>query len=354
MSTTLTKRGVFVAEVVSNHAICENHYDLRLRLASFPPTRPGQFVQVQCRPPTDQVSHCATDWPEGGRLHLSQPELTGKEPLLRRPLSLAGRRDVDGGVELRLIYRAVGAGTHYLAGLKPQASPGQYCKNGDASPFSIRGGTCCGGLAENREVSPFLPVPLVSILGPLGNGFTIFPDRPAAVLIGGGVGVPPMIYLAQALAAAGKKVVAFCGARTAGMIPLTPHRDRVSAAGEPSLCAGEFAEIGVPAVLATDDGSLGFSGTIAEALDRWLKTAACADKDLAVYSCGPELMMQAVADIALAGGYACELALERHMACGMGTCQSCIVKIRDATPRGWSFKLCCTDGPVFNAEQIVW
>ena len=97
---------------------------------------------------------------------------------------------------------------------------------------------------------PQFPVPLVSILGPLGNGFTIFPDRPAAVLIGGGVGVPPMIDLGQALAAAGKKVVAFCGARTAGMIPLTPHRNRVSAAGEPSALRGEFAEIGVPAVLA--------------------------------------------------------------------------------------------------------
>ena len=64
--------------------------------------------------------------------------------------------------------------------------------------------------------------------------------------------------------------------------------------------------------------------------------------------------MQAVAMIALARGHTCQLALERHMACCMGTCQSCVVKIRDAAERGWSFKLCCTDGPVFDAAQIVW
>ena len=64
--------------------------------------------------------------------------------------------------------------------------------------------------------------------------------------------------------------------------------------------------------------------------------------------------MRHVADICRQRDIDCQLALERHMACGMGTCQSCVVKIRDNTSQGWSYKLCCSDGPVFDAREVVW
>jgi dihydroorotate dehydrogenase electron transfer subunit len=249
--------------------------------------------------------------------------------MLRRPLSLAGRRDLDEGrCRLDIIYRVAGTGTRWLAG-------------------AIQGDQ-------------------ISILGPLGNGFTLRDDKALAVLVGGGVGIPPMIYLASALAQAGRRVVAFNGARTRTLLPLTlvpgaaPHAD-----GTPSPAVAEFAELGVPAAVATDDGSLGFAGLVSHAFENWLN-AQCvaraslpalhpAPADLAVYSCGPEPMMRAVARTCLDRGIDCQLALERHMACGMGACQSCVVKVKDAAaPDGWSYKLCCTDGPVFDATQLLW
>jgi len=317
MSSCQTKsRGVYVGSVLENLPLCEQHYRLRLGLSFLPPTRPGQFVQLQCRGLQDQVSAHAVDVPEGQWPQLRQAELADKEPLLRRPLSIAGRRDVGGGAELELIYRAIGTGTQWLSGV--------------------------------RTGQP------LSVLGPLGNGFAIRPEKPLAVLVGGGVGVPPMIYLAEALAAAGKDVVAFCGARTGRMLPLKLDGDGVSAVGEPRLCAAEFSRLNIPSVIATDDATLGVGGTVSEALNDWLNLHLPAERDLVIYTCGPEGMMQAVALMALSRGYECQVAMERHMACGMGTCQSCIVKIRDASPRGWSFKLCCTDGPVFDAATIVW
>ncbi len=317
-SPASSARGVFVGETVDNVPLCVDHYRLRVRLPGFPPSRPGQFVQVQCRPPEPQAPPREVDWPADRPPRLTQPELTAREPLLRRPLSLAGRRDLDdGATELTLIYRAVGIGTHWLAGVEAGQS--------------------------------------LSVLGPLGNGFAIRPDKPAAVCVGGGVGIPPMIYLAGSLAAAGRRATAFCGARSRDVLSLTfVDGAEVRSDAKATPCAAEFARAGVPAVLATDDGSLGFEGFVSNALRKWLDETTPWPDDVVVYCCGPEPLMKAVADLCLADGIECQLALERHMACGMGTCQSCVVKIRDESERGWSFRLCCTDGPVFDAREVLW
>ncbi len=313
---TYRKRGVFTAEVLAGRKLCDEHFLLTLGVANFPPSCSGQFVQLQCRPPSEQADRLEDDWSEGKPPHLSQPELLGKEPFLRRPFSLAGVRRKNRRVEMDVIYRVVGAGTNWLTGVK----------------------------AGER----------LSVLGPLGNGFRINPDKPYAAVIGGGVGIPPMIYLAEALAAAGRNTVAFAGVRTKNLLPLTLCGD--ASAASPAMCTKEFAAHNTPTVIATDDGSLGFAGFAAQAFKQWLdKSAVPADK-LVVYSCGPEAMMKTVGDICVSRDIECQLALERHMACGMGTCQSCIVKIRDESDaqKGWSYKLCCTDGPVFNAEDIIW
>jgi len=288
-----------------------------LGAGEFPETRPGQFVQLQCRTPDPQAPWREVHTPAGDWPKLTGGELAGTEPLLRRPLSLAGRRDTADGAELDIIYSVVGTGTRWLS-----------------------------GAAEGDEIS---------VLGPLGNAFTIRDDKPFAALVGGGVGIPPMIYLAAAMQAAGKSAVAFCGARSADALPVTiDPAVPVSETGAPGPCVGEFARFGVESVIATDDGSLGWAGFVSEPLEAWLDSLAAPGREAVVYACGPEPMMHAVADICIARGVECEVSLERHMACGMGTCQSCVCKIRSDTSQGWSYKLCCTDGPVFNARDIIW
>jgi len=316
------RRGMFVAAIRSNERICDEHYRLRMALPEFPPSRPGQFIQLQCRPVSEQPGARELFWPAGQWLRLSQSELADREPMLRRPISIAGRRDLHPGhgggpVELEIIYRTIGAGTRWLAGAK-----------------------------EGQELS---------VMGPLGNGFAIRPRKPQAVLVGGGVGIPPMLYLAGELARAGKKVYAFSGVRSVNLLPLKLICcGTVSREGRPAACVEEFARCGAGAAVATDDGSLGYEGFVSNAFRDWvLETKPWMD-DLAVYSCGPEAMMKAVADVCLAEGIDCQLAMERHMACGVGTCQSCVVKIRDSGQRGWSFKLCCSDGPVFDARDVLW
>lgn len=309
-------RGAFAARVLRNDRLCDEHYRLRLAVAGLPPTRPGQFVQLQCRPVGEQVCAHEVDWPAGQAPRLTQAELTDREPMLRRPFSLAGRRDTPQGCELEIIYRTVGVGTHWLSGVK-------------------------GGVEMN-------------LLGPLGNGFAVRTGKPRAALIGGGVGIPPMMYLARAIQQSGISAVAFCGARSARLLPLTLGGEPASPAGHPTFCTEPFNDAGIPAVLASDDGSAGFGGMVTEAFRNWLNANVDNPADLVVYSCGPEPMMRAAAEICLARGIECQLALERKMACGMGTCQSCVVKVRDDNPQGWKYKLCCADGPVFDAASLLW
>ena len=300
-STLSRKRGTFLADVLVNRRICREHYLLRLGVRSFPPSRPGQFVQLECRSPAEHASARTVDWPDGRLPRLTQPDLVAAEALLRRPLSLAGREDTPDGARIELIYRAVGLGTQWLA-----------------------------GVSAGRRLS---------VLGPLGNAFPIRGGRGVAVLVGGGVGIPPMLYLGEALAHAGKRVVAFCGARTGEL--LSPELTDV---------AGGRAEV----VVTTDDGTLGRAGLVGEALADWLDSEPAGADTMVVYTCGPEPMMRAVTELCHPRGIQCHVSLERHMACGMGTCQSCVIKIRSDPPPGWSYKLCCTDGPVFDAESVIW
>ena len=238
--------------------------------------------------------------------------------MLRRPFSLAGRRRGEDGRDiLDIIYRAVGTGTQWLS-----------------------------------EIAPGVEL---SVLGPLGNTFDILPDKKVAALVAGGVGIPPMLYLAEELAAAGKKIFAFCGAKTADLMPLSfADVESISPAGDPVGAAESFGGKDVQVAVATDDGSLGYGGMVGDVFIRWLEQNMRYSQAMTVYSCGPEGMMKAIGDICVPRKMPCQLALERHMACGMGTCQSCVVKIRDDSEQGWSFKLCCTDGPVFEALDVIW
>jgi dihydroorotate dehydrogenase electron transfer subunit len=125
----------------------------------------------------------------------------------------------------------------------------------------------------------------------------------------------------------------------------------------------EFARHGIQSVITTDDGSLGFKGLVTEALEQYLQSLEMDSRAQrpVIYTCGPEPMMKRVAAIALGRGIACQIAVERAMACGMGTCQSCCIRVRKADPAQppmagseWCYRLACTDGPIFRAADLLW
>jgi len=162
------------------------------------------------------------------------------------------------------------------------------------------------------------------VLGPLGNTWTLPSADRTAVLVAGGVGVAPLVFLARELKRSGIPTRFLFGARTADDLPL---REDIE-----DICTLH---------VTTEDGSVGHRGLVTDLLDGLL------DDSTTVYSCGPHRMLEAVGAIAARRGVPCQVALESPMACGMGTCKGCAV----IDPDG-NFKYVCTDGPVFEAQRI--
>lgn len=291
-------KGVFVARVAANEPICREHYRLALSLPDFPEARPGQFVQILCNEPGE------LGWTGGA--------------FIRRPFSIGGLRCQDGQAELQILHRAIGIGTRWLSRLQ----------SGDP----------------------------VNLLGPLGQPFRLpEPHRGPALLVGGGIGLPPLIWLAEALHAANVPAIAFCGARCADLLPLQLDPQVDCRDGEPVPFCHDFSRWGAPGIVATDDGSLGARGLIPDVFAAYLERHPELTGSAVVYTCGPDRMMRAVAEVCRKFGLPCQVCLERMMACGMGTCQSCVVRVKDAAaPEDWRYRLCCTDGPVFDAVDVLW
>ena len=313
-----SRRGVFDAVVRSNRCLCDEHHLLRLDAGrDFPPSCPGQFVQLACGRGDEGGGPVVHPWLDDAPPRIGRPELVESLTLLRRPFSLAGREQVGTRTVLDIVCRVVGRSSAQLAGLG----------EGDA----------------------------VSVMGPLGNCFRWPDDMTLGVLVGGGVGLGPLLYLAEALHRAGKKVVAFAGAKSASLLPLTlvgsPPADRSCL---PGPWAAEFAKWGARVVIATEDGSVGFAGQVTDALWKWLDGGPGLPADTVVYTCGPEPMLRALASGCAHRGLACQAAMERRMACGVGACQSCACKVKAQAPPGWRYELVCTDGPVFDAHDLVW
>ncbi len=210
---------------------------------------------------------------------------TSKSTFLRRPISICDADPAAG--MLRLLVRRAGAGTEALCSLR----------QGDS----------------------------VNALLPLGRSFSA-PERKDAriLLVGGGVGVAPMLYYGKWLKANGYKPEFLTGVRSEAEL----------------LLRGEFEALG-KVYVSTDDGSAGHRGlvTLNPALDNHWDLVAC---------CGPKPMMVGVAKKALESGSPCEVSLENMMACGLGACLCCVEK----TVRG---NVCvCTEGPVFNIKELTW
>lgn len=199
---------------------------------------------------------------------------------LRRPISVC---DIEGN-ELTIIYKVVGKGTELMSSLR-----------------------------EGKELD---------VLTGLGNGYTLCGEEP--LLIGGGVGVPPMYLLAKKLLANGKKPKVIMGFNTAGEI----------------FYEKEFAKIGCDVTVTTADGSYGIRGYVTDALSEEEK---CRYKY--VYTCGPEPMLKAVYKTFDIPG---QFSFEERMGCGFGACMGCSCK----TVTG--YKRICKDGPVLFREEILW
>lgn len=212
------------------------------------------------------------------------------DPLLRRPLSLY---DVDKkkGV-ITLLYKVVGRGTGLLTRVK------------------------------SREY--------VDIMGPLGNGFTLPDGGLNCCLVGGGVGVAPLVYLARVLHEKENTVRVLYG---------------VASYLDAAVYEGKFAELGVNAVAATMDGSLGRKGTVIDLLH----DEAAANKIDMIYTCGPEKMMTEVVRYADKHGIKGEVSLEEYMACGVGACLGCARRLK---PEDSEYVKVCKDGPVFAIKAL--
>jgi dihydroorotate dehydrogenase electron transfer subunit len=167
----------------------------------------------------------------------------------------------------------------------------------------------------------------LSVLGPLGVPFTTDKiDFDVALLVGGGLGVAPLPLTTRALTTANKRIRTFIGARSASHV-VDLHLKTVS--------------------IATDDGSRGFQGTVVDLLRAEYGTFR--HEKLRIFSCGPTIMLKAVAKFALEENIPCEVSLEGPMACGFGICQGCPVELTDASKK---YGLMCKDGPTFDFRRI--
>ncbi len=255
-------------KIIENKRIAQGFYKMRLGSSYLEKnSKPGQFIEIKCS--------------------------GDDEALLRRPFSL--HRIFNGGIEV--LYEVIGKGTELLSRRRP----------GD----------------------------IVDIIGPLGNGFLVprstVHSPQFAVLIAGGVGIAPLVALAQDLIKKKSKVTVMIGAKTKSHI----------------LCEKELRKLGCEIKIATEDGSKGHKGLVTSCLNSLLSTLNSQLSTL--YACGPNPMLKAVAKIAENHGIPCQVSIEERMACGVGACLGCPVKVKSG-----GYKMVCKDGPVFDARDIAW
>ena len=255
---------------------------------------------------------CARHATAGSFVHLQCDESIP----MRRPLSIMRADPSEGWIDV--LYKVVGEGLRALGSKKP----------GDR----------------------------LSVIGPIGHGFTPSKKRPKTLLIGGGVGIPPMVFLAetlkddntwQPLVLMGSEIPFPFELQASSLA--TPWADDTIASSMPLLESW-----GVPSRLTSRSDFAGcYRGYLTDLAELWLQSLDATElAKTQVFACGPTVMLQAVAALAERHDLPCQVSLEEFMACGVGGCAGCAVEI--ATSAGAAMQRVCVDGPVFDATSVVW
>ncbi|MDH5180378.1 MAG: dihydroorotate dehydrogenase electron transfer subunit [Gammaproteobacteria bacterium] len=275
------------AEIISHDAWPGNQYILRILAEGIAAdAKPGSFVHLTVDP---------------------------QRPM-RRPISIMRANPKTGMVDL--LYKVVGEGTTLLSHRKPGER--------------------------------------INVMGPIGNGFTVDQTRSLPLLIGGGVGMPPMIFLAEHYTElAGYHPFVILGSEVP--FPFQAEPSKLIIPGMPDgVIAGVplLEEWGIPSRLTSLQGYPGcHEGYVTDLARQWLDAMDESDrKQVIIYSCGPHPMLEAVAKLAKAYNLPCQVSLEEFMACAVGGCAGCVVKVE--TDTGPAMKRVCVDGPVFEAATV--
>ena len=198
---------------------------------------------------------------------------------------------------------------------------------------------------------------VVSVLGPIGQPFRLSPRRPRPLLIGGGVGIPPMIYIADWIRQDAGDWTPFAILGSEIPFPFERKESGLEIPGIPGEINSTMPlleEWGIPTRLASLQGYAGcFDGYVTVLADAWLDALPLEElAKVEIFACGPTPMLRAVADLAARHDLPCQVSLEEFMACAVGGCAGCAVKIM--TPDGEAMKRVCVDGPVFDAATVAW
>jgi dihydroorotate dehydrogenase electron transfer subunit len=195
----------------------------------------------------------------------------------------------------------------------------------------------------------------VSVLGPIGKPFHPDPSRPRALLLGGGVGIPPMMFLAERLNADASTAwdpLVFMGSEVPFPFELASTGPLGQLPESAHSALADLETLGIPSRLASAAGLDGcYRGFVTELAAEWLEGLEPAERErVAVFACGPTPMLAAAAELTRRFGLPCQVSLEEYMACAVGGCAGCAVPVR--TPEGVAMKRVCVDGPVFEAETV--
>ncbi|TKJ34053.1 hypothetical protein CEE39_03075 [bacterium (candidate division B38) B3_B38] len=223
------------------------------------------------------------------------------DPLLPRPMSIHSVIKEDNNrIGFTILYKVMGKGTRLLS--------------------------------EKRSGESLV------VIGPLGKGFNLnhISSGCEPIVVGGGIGIAPLLFLAHKLLERGWTPSVLLGANSQQEL----------------LRLDEFESSGLIPKVSTEDGSKGVKGMVTDLLGSYLEDRKGVHGE--VFACGPSPMLEKVASQAKEYGLNSQLSLEQRMACGLGACLGCVVRIRDKEGSQLSFQRVCTEGPVFNGEDIIW
>ena len=300
-----SKKAVFSSEVISNDMFRPRIGRLKITLdwegsRAFLSVVPGQFMSID-------LSNASL--PNAEHIPPDLYDKSKRQIILRRPFSFCDVDTSSSTVTVEVIYTVLGPATLRMMSLR----------QGDK----------------------------LNVIGPLGNGFSLPDNFQNVILVSGGLGSPPIQHMAKFLKQNYPKVnlTAFIGAKGIDDFPFILRADN-------SIV--EFESHEIETAVTTDDGSLGYKGFVTDCLVQYIEKRSPDPEDTIIYSCGPEPMLEAVAKLAGRYRIACQVSMERMMACGIGLCQSCAVETHPATADDEiDYKLCCKEGPVFDGREVI-